>query len=363
MSEKRDYYEVLGVARDAAGDDVKKAYRQAALKNHPDRNPGDAAAEARFKEASEAYAVLSDAEKRQAYDRFGHAGVGRGADFSHAGVGDILSQFQDLFSDFFGGGGGFGRQERRGPPRGADVRVEATLSLAEAMEGVKREVTVTGQAPCGECSGSGALSGTKPEPCVQCGGAGQVSSNRGFIMFTTTCPRCRGAGQVIAKPCPKCRGSGAEPRQKAVVVTFPAGIDAGQRLRVSGQGMPAPGAGQPGDLYVDVDVAPHPEFERHGQDLATKAHLTFPDAVLGAEVPIKLPTGKQLVAEIPAGTQPGAVLTLEGEGLPFLDRRGRGSLHVVVDVEVPRKLSKKARKLVQELAEELASREPPARSD
>lgn len=357
MTEKRDYYEVLGVQREATDDEIRRAYKQAALKHHPDRNPGDKAAEDRFKEATAAFSVLSDKEKRAAYDRFGHAGVeGRGGfDFSGAGVGDILSHFQDLFSDFFGAGfGGMGTRERRGAPRGADVRVDAVVTLEDCMKGTKRELTVDGHAPCEECGGSGARAGTQPSTCPQCGGAGQVGTQRGFIMFSTTCPRCRGSGQVVANPCAKCSGSGATERRRKVVVTFPPGVDDGQRLRVPGQGMPGPAGTKPGDLYVDISMEPHERFERHGYDLATKAKLSFPQASLGTEVPIVLPDGMAITAKIPSGTQPGTVITINGKGVPHIERSARGSLHVVVEVEIPRRLSRRAKKLLEELDEELS---------
>ena len=358
---KRDYYEVLGISREAADEEIRKAYKQCALKHHPDRNPGDAEAEAKFKEATEAYAVLNDKEKRSIYDRFGHAGLeGRGGfDFQGAGVADVLSHFQDLFSDFFGGGfgGGFGGNARRGPPRGADVRVEATITLEEAITGTKHEVTVEGDAPCEECGGSGARKGTKPQTCTQCGGAGQVGTQRGFVMFTTACARCRGTGQTIATPCEKCKGSGAVEKRRKVVVTFPAGIDAGQRLRVPGQGMPGPAGAKAGDLYVDVDIEAHPRFERQGYDLITRERISVPQAVLGTELSIELPGGQQITAKVAAGTQPGSVLTMHDKGVPHLDRGARGALHVVVEVDVPKRLSKHAKKLLEELEAELSSGE------
>jgi len=351
--EKRDYYEVLGVARDASDDDVRRAYKQAALKHHPDRNPGDTAAEHKFKEATEAYSILNDRDKRVAYDRFGHAGVeGRGFDVQGAGMGDILSHFQDLFSDIFGGGGF--SQSRRGPARGADVRVEATISYEEAMTGCKHDVTVEGDSPCEDCSGTGARAGTKPQTCPQCGGAGQVGTQRGFVMFTATWGRCRGNGQVVSDPCVTCRGSVAVEKKRKVVVAFPAGIDAGQRLRVPGQGMPGPGGAQPGDLYVDVDLEPHAKFERQGYDLVTKGSVSFPQAALGTELTLELPGGSTVTAKIGPGTQPGTVVTLHGKGFPHLDRSGRGHVHVVVDVDVPKRLSKNAKRLLEELETELS---------
>lgn len=351
MTDKRDYYAVLGVGREASGDEIKKAYRQAALKHHPDRNPGDAAAEGRFKEATEAYTVLSDATKRDAYDRFGHDGVRGGFDFESAGVGDILSQFQEMFSDFFGGFGGPG--QRRRSSRGQDVRVHASLTLAETMSGGKHEVAIRGQAPCEDCAGSGARAGTKPERCSACSGTGQVTAQRGFIMFSSACARCRGTGKLIATPCETCRGGGAVEKQRKVLVTFPPGIDTGHRLRVPGQGMPGPAGAPPGDLYVDVEVEAHPRFERHGDDLAVRVDVSFTEAALGTKVELTLPDDTVITATLPSGTQPNQVVLLKGKGVPRLQGSGRGDLHVVVAVSVPSRLSKRAKKLLEELDEEL----------
>jgi molecular chaperone DnaJ len=354
-ADKRDYYEVLGLSREAEADEIRKAYRQAALKHHPDRNPGDANAEAKFKEATEAYSVLSDGEKRSQYDRFGHAGLGGGFDFSGAGVGDILSQFQEMFSDFFGGfgGAGFPNQRERKRTRGNDVRVHARLALADALTGGKHEVVIRGAAPCDTCSGTGARPGTQPEACPQCRGSGQVTAQRGFIMFTTTCNRCGGRGRVIKEACTDCRGTGAVERERKVLVTFPAGIETGHRLRVPGQGMPGPPNTPAGDLYVDVEIEPHERFERHGDDLGTRIEIPFTEAVLGTEIEVTLPDETKLSVEIPAGTQPNAVVTERGHGMPRIDRKGRGDLHVVVAVTVPKRLSKRAKQLIEELDAEL----------
>jgi molecular chaperone DnaJ len=354
MSEKRDYYEVLSVSRDASEDDVRRAYRQAALKYHPDRNPGDKSAEDKFKEATEAYSVLSEANKRQTYDRFGHAGLqGNGFDFSSAGIGDILSQFQDMFADFFGGFGA-GSARQRTPRRGQDIRVDATVSLQDAMLGAKHDVNVSGMAACETCGGSGAKPGTSPQSCVGCGGLGQVTTQRGFIMFSTTCPRCGGDGTVVADPCQDCSGSGSVKRKRTVVVTFPAGIDSGQRLRVPGQGMPGPLGTMPGDLYVDIRVAEDERFERDGYDLVVRERLSFTEAALGSSVQLQLPDETTVTARIQPGTQPGTVVTLKGRGVPRIDRRGRGDLHIVLDVIVPNKVNKRVRRLLQELERELS---------
>jgi molecular chaperone DnaJ len=355
MTDKRDYYEVLGVSKDAASDDIRKAYKAAALKYHPDRNPGDKDAETSFKEATEAYSVLSDGDKRQTYDRFGHAGLeGRGGfDFSHAGMGDILSQFQDLFADFFGGFGGSSRQGRNAD-RGQDVQVDVTVTLKDAMIGSKREVNVRGVAHCDSCGGSGAGPGSRPERCSTCGGSGQVATQRGFLMFATTCHRCGGRGQTISSPCSSCNGQGRVERQKKVLVSIPAGIDSGQRLRVPGQGMTGRAGAPQGDLYVDVQVEEDPKFQREGNDLATQIQVQFGTATLGGRSEIQLPDDTRINVTVEPGTQPGTVVTMRGHGMPRLDQRGgRGNLHVVVSVNVPKKISKKARKLLEELMHEL----------
>ncbi len=351
MSQKRDYYEVLSVERSATEDEIRRAYRKLALKFHPDRNKDDPEAETKFKEATEAYTVLSDSEKRAQYDRFGHSMGSGGFDFDGAGMGDIFSHFQDMFSDFFGGMGG-GRAQR-GPSRGQDIRVRSTITLREAMEGVKKEVTVSGPAPCETCEGSGAKKGSTPKTCLGCGGTGQTATQRGFIMFSSTCPNCRGTGQVISDPCEDCRGRRYVEQQRKVLVTFPAGIDSDQRLRVSGKGMPGMTGAPQGDLYVDVEVEPHEDFERDGFDIGTRHRVSFADAALGGKTQITLPDERTVDVKWPAGTQPGTVLTVSGEGVPRLDRRGRGDVHVLLEVEVPRKLSRKAKKLVEELRDVL----------
>jgi molecular chaperone DnaJ len=354
MSSKHDYYEVLGCSREVSADDLRKAYRREALKHHPDRNPGNPSAEAKFKEVNEAYQCLSDDDKRRIYDQFGHAGLEGQAGGGMDGIGDVLSHMQDLFAEMFSGGGG-GRQRR-----GADLRVQTRLTLREAAFGCKREVSVRAPAPCTDCAGSGAKAGSKVEACGQCRGSGQVSTARGFVMFTSTCPRCRGAGRVIKQPCPTCGGQGAVERSRKVNVTFPAGIDAGQRLRVPGQGMSGPNATSAGDLYVEIDVEEDPRFERDGADLVTRVHVAFTDAALGAEIvaPALDATDEQatVAVNVPAGTQSGAVFSLRGHGAPRLDGRGRGALVVVVQVDVPTELTARARELLEELGPELRAK-------
>ena len=356
MTSKRDYYEVLGVSREASNDEIRKAYKQAALKFHPDRNPGDKEAESKFKEATEAYSVLSDEEKKSRYDQFGHQGLEGMGGFDFSGV-DIFSHFQDLFSEFFGGfGGGGGGRSRRGPQRGADLRIQQRLTLQEAVLGCKKEISVRAPARCQACDGTGAAPGHSRETCQQCRGSGQVSTSRGFVMFTTTCPICQGEGSMVAHPCEKCRGAGQLDDTRKVLVTFPAGIDAGQRLRVPGQGVAGPKGAQPGDLYVDVDVEPDERFERDGTDLATRAHVSFTDAALGTGLQIPMLDDSMLDVDLPAGTQPGDVITLKGKGVTRIDGRGRGALHIIVQVDVPKRVSAKAKALLHELQKELADK-------
>ena len=356
MSSKREYYEILSLSREATADDIRKAYRREALKHHPDRNPGDATAEAKFKEVNEAYQVLFDEEKRRIYDQFGHAGFDGSMGRGDGGMGDVFSHMQDLFAEMFSGSGaGFGGSRSR---RGNDMRVQTRLSLREAAFGCKREVNLRAPAPCTDCSGSGAKAGSKPEACSNCRGTGQVSNARGFVMFTSTCPRCRGAGRVIKHPCPACGGHGAVERARKVNVTFPAGIDSGQRLRVTGQGMAGPNGATPGDLYVEIDVEEDPRFERDGADLVTRVHVPFTDAALGAAVRVPSLDAEQdepttIALSIPLGTQSSAMFTLKGHGIPRLDGRGRGSLVVVVQVDVPTVLTARARELMESLRAEL----------
>lgn len=355
MGEKRCFYEVLGVEREASSEDIRRAYKREALKHHPDRNPGDADAESKFKSANEAYQVLSDDEKRGIYDRFGHAGLEGGGMGGGGGIGDVLSHMQDLFSEMFSGPFGFGGRTAR---RGGDLRVQERISLVEAAFGCKRDVTVRAPTRCDDCEGTGAAKGTKPEQCSGCRGTGQVSNARGFVMFTAPCAKCSGRGVSIKTPCKSCAGQGLVEKARTVTVAFPAGIDGGQRLRVPGQGVA--GANGNGDLYVDVEMSEDARFERDGVDLVTRVHIPFTVAALGGEVnvPVLDPEDaeKTETVKVSAGTQGGHIITLKGRGVPRLDGRGRGALVVEVRVDVPLKLSARAKELLSELDDELAGR-------
>ena len=336
VSDKRDYYEILGVGRDADASELKRAYRKLALELHPDRNPDDARAEARFKEASEAYQVLSDAEKRALYDRFGHDGPrggGFGSGFSN--VGDIFSAFGDIFGDMFGG---FGGGRSRGQARGADLETRVELSLAEVATGVTKEIQIRRRVACKDCGGSGAAAGSGRERCQQCGGHGQVMHQQGFLMIQTTCPICRGEGAIVRKPCATCRGSRLVASEESLQVNIPAGVEDGATLRVRGRGEGAPGEGQAGDLYVTLRVATDARFERDGADLHTVVALSFPQAALGATVKAASLDGEVEVNVAP-GTQPGETVSFRGKGLPRLQSRGSGDLVVHLRLVVPKALT------------------------
>lgn len=354
---KRDYYEVLAVERTATEQEIKRAYRKLALELHPDRNP-DPSSEERFKECSEAYAVLIDAEKRAIYDRYGHAGLS-GASQGVGDVQDIFSRFSDIFSDFFGGGGSpFGGPmgRRGGPQRGADLRTVVRLGLRDAAFGAKQEVPLRYPGPCPDCNGTGAEGG-RVKVCTHCKGAGQVAHSRGPFLLQTTCPGCQGAGSIAESACKACDGSAQVEVERSVKVTFPAGIDDGQTLRVPGQGLPGMQGGPAGHLYVDVQIEPDPRFERDGSDLVHTLKVTFPEAALGTEVQVPNIDGDApLNVKVPAGIQPGETVVLRGKGIPHLNRGGRGDLIVVVQLGVPNKLSRKARKLLEELQAELAAK-------
>ena len=337
VSDKPDYYQVLGVSRQADASELKRAYRKLALELHPDRNPGDKEAEARFKEASEAYQVLSDSEKRTLYDRYGHDGP-RGGGFGggFGNVGDIFSAFSDIFGDMFGGG--FGGGPGQGGGRGSDIETQVQLTLAEVATGATREIKVQRRAACQDCSGSGAAQGTSRETCPQCRGRGQVVHAQGFLRISTTCPMCRGEGSVVRKPCSTCSGSGLRVVEESLQISVPQGVEDGSTLRLAGRGEGAPGGGRPGNLYVHIRVAEDSRFERDGADLHTEVAISFPQAALGTTVKSSSLEGEVDVVLAP-GTQPGATVVLRGQGLPRLQERGRGDLVVHLKLVVPESLS------------------------
>jgi molecular chaperone DnaJ len=350
MATKRDYYEILGVARDAAPEDVKRAYRKAAAANHPDRNPGDQAAVERFKEAAEAFDVLGDADKRALYDRFGHDAFARagGRQPGFTDVSDIFSAFGDLFEGFFGAQAG--RAGGRRPTRGDSLRCMINLELREAAFGCTRAVEIQRAELCSTCDGSGAKPGSSAEKCSYCAGRGQVVQAQGFFRIQTTCPACRGAGEIIRDKCPRCAGSGREEKNVKLEVKVPAGVDNGMQLCLRGEGEPGDYGGPRGDLFCDIRVAEHPLFIRQGHDLVCAVPVSFSQAALGTALDVPLLDGKHLL-EIPAGTQPGDIIRLRGKGMPDPHSRRKGDLLVEIHVEVPRKLSERQEELLRELAE------------
>ena len=347
MSSKRDYYEVLNVERNASDADLKKAYRKLALQYHPDRNPGDAAAEEKFKEAAEAYDVLTDPQKRQLYDRFGHQGL-EGSGFSgFSGFEDIFSSFGDIFEDFFGLGSGRGSRSRH--QRGADLRYDLSLTFLEAAFGVEKELALEKMDTCETCGGNGCKPGTQPETCNFCRGTGQMARSQGFFTVRTTCPHCRGTGQMIADPCRDCRGTGQIKTRKTVSVKIPAGVDTGSRLRLTNEGEAGRQGGPRGDLYVFIHVEPHDFFERDNSDIICRVPISFIQATLGDTISVPtLEDEKKL--RIPKGTQYGDVFRFNGEGIPSLRTGRRGDQIIQVIIKTPTSLSKKQESLLKEFA-------------
>lgn len=347
---KRDYYETLGVSRDADDKTIKSAYRKLAVQYHPDRNPDNAEAEQKFKEASEAYSVLSDQQKRQTYDRFGHDGL-RGQGFQgFSGFEDIFSSFGNIFEDIFGFGGMGGRRSHSGPARGADLRYDLEISFEEAAFGTENTLDIEKPASCLHCKGSGAKEGSQPETCRVCQGSGQVRRSQGFIAIATTCHACNGNGQIIRDVCEHCSGSGMVAESTKISVKIPAGVETGNRLRLGGKGGAGERNGPPGDLYVVVHVKPHKIFERHGQDIVSQLYLNYTQAALGDKMEVPTLEGKQLLT-IPKGTQSGELLRLRGKGIPSLRGYGRGDQIMVVNIAVPKKLKKQEEELLRQLKE------------
>jgi molecular chaperone DnaJ len=359
---KRDYYEVLGANRGASKDEIKKAYRRLAVQHHPDRNPGDKEAEERFKEATEAYEVLADEKRRQAYDQFGFAGL-EGMSFGAQEFSSVFRDFEDIFEglnfssffdSFFGGGGGKSRRStsRSAARRGSDLRYETEISFEEAVFGAKQEVTFTRHESCEACGGSGADRGSGRKVCPSCGGSGQVRRSSGFFSIATSCPTCSGEGEIIERPCDVCGGRGLQSRTRTLKVTIPPGIESGKRIGIQGQGDGGINGGPSGDLYVYVRVRPHEYFEREANDLYCVIPISVTQAALGAEILVAaLEKGRQVKVRIPPGTQNGKVLRLKNEGVPHLHSpERRGDLYIKILVRVPTRVSPRAKSLLQELA-------------
>ncbi|MDR3234335.1 MAG: molecular chaperone DnaJ [Planctomycetaceae bacterium] len=344
-----DYYELLGVSRNASKDEISAAYRKLAMKYHPDRNPGDAETVEKFKECAAAYEVLGNDDKRTIYDRYGHAGLdSAGAGSQFRDVNDIFGAFGDLFGSFFGGrAGGFGGQT---VTVGSDVRCNLTVDMHEAARGVSKEITFRRHETCATCHGNGSKPGKQPEKCPYCGGQGRITQSTGIFSIQTTCPKCRGAGMIITDPCPDCRGSGMIPQTITREIKIPAGVDTGTRLRLQGEGEKSPDGGQSGDCYVFVTVKEHPLFQRDGQHLICRVPIGYAQAALGAEITIPTLDGQERI-KVPAGTQNNDVITLRGRGMPVPRRNQFGDLLIQVYIEVPRKVNAEHRKVLKKLAE------------
>jgi molecular chaperone DnaJ len=349
MSSQRDYYEILGVARDADADVIKKAYRKLAMQFHPDKNPDNPEAEEKFKEAAGAYEILSDTQKRAQYDRFGHAafsGGGRG----HQNVDDIFANFGDIFGDFFGGGGQQrSRRSRHDPRRGADLRYLTEISLKDVLQGLEKDIEFDTDKSCDECKGTGAEKGSAPVTCPTCHGSGQVVRSQGFFSVASTCPTCRGEGSTIKNPCKSCKGKGRVSEHRKILINIPPGVDTGTRLRVGNEGEGGYNGGPAGDLYVEIRVKDHPRFEREGDDLHSTVSVSYLQLLLGAEFEVET-LSESAVLDIPKCTPNGKTLKLAGQGLPSLRGQRRGDLYCTLEVGFPEKISKEEEKLLRELA-------------
>ncbi len=361
---KRDYYEVLGVDKNATADDIKKAYRKLAMQYHPDRNPGDKAAEEKFKEVNEAYEVLNDEDKRARYDQFGHAGVdpnmggGAGGGFGGFGGfqgGDYSDIFGDIFNMFGGGGGGFGSSSARsGPQKGSDLRVDLNISFEEAAFGCEKKIKMNRRENCSECGGSGARPGSSPQTCDKCGGSGQIrvtqKSILGMMQTVKTCDKCGGSGKIVSDPCHKCNGTGKEVAARTITVKIPAGVDTGSVLPLRGEGNTGERGGRSGDVFIYINVKPHAYFKRDDSDIYLSVPISFVDAALGTE--LKIPTLEGAVKlKIPEGTQSGTVFKMKGKGIANLNGYGKGNQFVTVNVEIPDKLSGKQKAALKQFAE------------
>lgn len=352
---KRDYYEVLGVSKSASVDEIKKAYRKLAMAHHPDKNPGDKKAEEKFKEATEAYTILADSEKRKQYDQFGFAGVegmfGQGQNpFSGGGFEDIFGGFEDIFSSFFGGGfGSSSRSSRRGGKRGNDLLYNMDITLNDAVQGKKVDISFEKQSTCEKCSGSGSASGSGKTTCPNCQGAGQIRRSQGFFSIATTCPRCNGTGEVIDNPCKACQGRGVVGKKVTKTIKVPPGIDNGKRIIIRGEGNSGENGASSGDLHIKFNVRPHPYFIREEDDLIVEIPISFTQAALGADINIDTIDDKTIKIKIPQGCENGKVLRIKGEGMPKLDNPAfKGDLYIRVNVDIPKSLNKEERKILEQ---------------
>ena len=354
---KRDFYAVLGVAKNASEDELKKAYRKLAMKYHPDRNPGDAKAEEKFKEVKEAYEVLTDPRKREAYNRFGHAGVegaAAGPSGAAGGFGGFADVFGDIFGDIFGGGAAGARGGANSAYRGADLRYAMEVTLEQAATGYETEIRVPSWDNCGTCKGSGAKPGTKPQTCRTCGGQGVVRIQQGFFSVQQTCPTCHGSGKVVPEPCETCQGAGRIKRTRTLQVKIPAGIDDGMRIRSAGNGEPGTNGGPPGDLYVEIRIKEHPVFKRDGDDLHCEVPIGITTAALGGTIQVPTLGGKAEI-ELPEGVQPGKVFRLRGKGIKGVRSSLPGDLYAHIAVETPVRLTERQKQILRELDQSLAA--------
>ena len=353
---KREYYEVLAVAKTATDAELKSAYRKLAMKHHPDRNPGDKAAEEHFKEAAEAYAVLADPQKRSLYDRFGHQGVnsggGGGAGFDPSVFNDLGGDFADILGNMFGFGDASSGRRRGAPQRGADLRYDLEIPFEEAARGTETTIQIPRQENCETCSGSGAAAGTQPATCSMCRGQGQVRRQQGFFTIATTCPQCRGAGRTVSKPCQTCHGSGRMSHERKITVKVPAGIATGQQLRLQNEGEAGSAGGPAGHLYVVIHVQEHDFFKRDGVNLFCEVAVNFTTLALGGEIVVPTLDGTETV-KVPEGTQTGTTMRLRHKGMPDVNGRGKGDLFATVQVQTPKKLSKDQRQILEQLAKAL----------
>ncbi len=348
---KRDFYEILGVAKSCSDAELKSAFRKAALKYHPDRNPGDSQAELRFKELNEAYQTLSDAQKRAAYDRYGHAafehgGFGAGAEGFAASMADI---FDDLFGEMMGG-----RRGRRGPARGSDLRHSLEITLEEAFFGKMAAISLPASVTCQACNGSGAKAGAKPRLCPACAGHGRVRAQQGFFSIERTCPNCHGVGEIIDDPCQSCGGSGRVTRERSLTINVPPGVEDGTRIRLAGEGEAGAKGGAPGDLYIFISTKPHPFFRRDGADLSCRIPISMVQAALGAEVSVRTFDSAAVKVKIPPGTQSGKQFKVKGKGMPVLRSREKGDLYIEIMIETPQNLTRRQKELLAEF-EQLSS--------